>query len=617
MGFGDLLSSGNIGTEFAKALTVKVPRSKYGLIEGLAMAQKKRAAAAKAGLSAEDDLNKLRIKAADDLKDVDPKVRNQMQEAYYGFMDKTDNAVLNAPDASAAMPEVTRAYMEFKNRESDISARSNVFKKVRAQAAQPNVLVPPSVTEFFNNQEDDLKDDGLFDLAGWRDRILNNPGQLGWASMTFPKRMVLSRYDQNLLENNDVAYFAANSDGAPTVGTKTIEGKTIQTTRYKLSKDAIRKQVIASATDQDYLANMSYSYYEKNRKDPNFKQKIRELELNNPGRDILYEEAVENRVNELYAVGIYKTDEVSGNKPTTITVNNVSGDDKSKPAFGSPFLSRTKIKQTLQDRSSQFASVFTFGNSISAGEASTLSVVEGTIDANTNEAFSASGSFDFKPSQIVLAPVYARAERANSNYDVQGKLVDTGAINVEFNNDNVVFEIFVQGTSTKEFTNADNITTTGAELFYPAQNFWASNQAAATKAQVSVGEAELKTMAELSSVRDMLNDKDTEAVALFKQSIANDTDQNLQARLVKLAYDKGYVNRYKKGNNFVPPQEMGRKGPGPGIQTKNPAPQTKKDGAKPAANTTSKAAANKTAAPAKSPGLPQGTPRRTAKRESR
>jgi hypothetical protein len=616
MSFGNLLSSDNIGTEFAKALTVKVPRSKYGLIEGLAMAQKKRAAEAKAGLGAKDDIDKLKVEAIKSVKDVDPKVADEVKNSLYSFLDQTDKVLSESSSAETAYPKVQRAFADFYATQVNIGGRSTLLKGIRSKVNQPNVLVPPTVTEFLNNKEAQISDDGLFHLPGWQDLVLANP-EIGWMGMNLPKKKDISGMDVKILQSQPVSFFKANSEGSPAVSKKTIEGRTFEVTDYKLSRDAIRQQVLmATREDPDYLPNLSFEYYQSNRKSANFKQSILEKRLNVlDGSDPVFEEIVDWRTDQIYNKGVYKGDEISGSKPTSVNVT-VGGDDKSRPALGSPFLSKTKIKQTLQDRSSQFASVFTFGNSISAGEASTLSVVEGTIDANTNEAFSASGSFDFKPSQIVIAPVYARAERANKNYDVQGKLVDTGAINSEFNNDNVVFEIFVQGTSTKEFTNANGITTKGAELFYPAQNFWASNQAAATKAQVSVGEAELKTMAELSSVRDMLNDKVPEAVQLFKQAMANDTDQNLQTRLVKLAYDKGYIDRYKKGNNFVPPQEMGRKGPGPGVQTKKPATQTKKDGSKPATNPAPKAAANKAAAPAKPAGLPQGKPRRTAKRES-
>jgi hypothetical protein len=616
MSFGNLLSSDNIGTEFAKALTVKVPRSKYGLIEGLAMAQKKRAAEAKAGLAAKDDIDKLKIEAAKSIRDVDPKVVDESRDALYSFFDQTDKALSEASSPEAAYPTIQRAFADLSVKQSNIGGRSALLKTIRSKINQ-NVLVPPAVTEYLNNKEPEIADDGLFELPGWGERVVANPS-LGWAGMDLPKKKDISGMDVKILQSQPVSFFKSNSEGSPTVSKKTIEGRTFEVTDYKLSRDAIRQQVLmATREDPDYLANLSFEYYQSNRKSPNFKQSLQEKRLNVlDGSDPVFEEIVDWRTDQIHRKGVYKGDEISGSKPTSVNVT-VGGDDKSRPASGSPFLSKTKIKQTLQDRNTEFASVFTFGNSISAGEASTLSVVEGTIDANTNEAFSASGSFDFKPSQIVIAPVYARAERANKSYDVQGKLVDTGAINSEFNNDNVVFEIFVQGTSTKEFTNASGITTKGAELFYPAQNFWASNQAAATKAQVSVGEAELKTMAELSSVRDMLNDKVPEAVQLFKQAMANDTDQNLQTRLVKLAYDKGYIDRYKKGNNFVPPQEMGRKGPGPGVQTKKPATQTKKDGSKPATNPAPKAAANKAAAPAKPAGLPQGKPRRTSTRESR
>ena len=71
--------SGNMGAEFTRALAVKVPKSKYGFIEGIVMGQKAQAVKAKRGIEAEKSLDKQRAEAYKALKPdkLDIKLVNQ------------------------------------------------------------------------------------------------------------------------------------------------------------------------------------------------------------------------------------------------------------------------------------------------------------------------------------------------------------------------------------------------------------------------------------------------------------------------------------------------------------------------------------------------------------
>jgi hypothetical protein len=615
MSFGNLLSSDNIGTEFAKALTVKVPRSKYGLIEGLAMAQKKRAAEAKAGLAAKDDIDKLKIEAAKSIRDVDPKVVDESTDALYSFFDQTDKALSEASSPEAAYPTIQRAFADLSVKQSNIGGRSALLKTIRSKVNQPNVLVPPAVTEYLNNKEPEIADDGLFELPGWGERVVANPS-LGWAGMDLPKKKDLSGMDVKILQSQPVSFFKSNSEGSPTVSTKTIEGRTFEVTDYKLSRDAIRQQVLmATREDPDYLANLSFEYYQSNRKSPNFKQSLQEKRLNVlDGSDPVFEEIVDWRTDQIHRKGVYKGDEISGSKPTSVNVKVETGQKSPTPGFGTPSLVKTNIRQVQQDRSVTDASVVTMSSTISGSEVN-LAAIEGIIDIDGNESFSQTGSFFFTPSQIVVAPVYVDAKRAERSGDVQGKLVDSQALTGELTRGNVRFEVFVQGSSKNTFTK-NGVSKQGADLFYPANNFWNQNRAASSKTQIALGQEELRIMSEMSALRDMLNAKDTDAEVLFREVISQPSNMDLQARLVKMAYDKKYIDRYRKGQLFIAPTEVGAQGAGPGIQTKRP----KNTGTTPAPNKEApKAATSKTNQPQakKSGGLPQGTSRTAGGRSSR
>lgn len=615
MGFGDLLSSGNIGTEFAKALTVKVPRSKYGLIEGLAIAQKQRAAAAKAGQAADDDISKLKVEAANSVKDVDPKLQSQMQNVVYEFFDKSDKAVLESPSAQSALPAVQRSYVELQVAVNDIAGRSTLLKGIRAKSMQPNVLVPPSVNRFLNTEEADFVDDGLLDYPGWRERLVANTN-LGWAGMDLPKKKDLSGLDLNLLQAKPIAFFKASAEGNPTVSKKTIEGRSFEVTDYKLSRAAIREQVIlAAASDPDYLPNLSFQYYEANRKNPNFKQESRDLVSRTvDGSDPLLERVIDFRTDQIYRNGVYKSDELSGSKPSSVSVSVETGEKAPKPGWSNPSFTPTLIRQTLQDRSVVDASVPAMASTISGSEVN-LAGIEGMIDVQGNEAFTQSGSFGFTASQILVVPVYDEAKRAERPADVQGKLVDSKALSSEMLNDNVRFETYVQGKSKDTFTK-DGVSRQGADILYPADNFWNQNRAVSTNAQIALGQEELRIMSEMNALRDMMNAKDQEALLLFKDVVAQPSNKNLQARIISMAYDKGYVDRYKKGQLFKSPSEVDAQGAGPGIQTKRPpkpaptpTPAPKAAGTKPAANPP--------AAAPKAAGLPKGTSRNAGGKTAR
>ena len=592
MALGELLSSGNIGSEFAKALAVKAPQSRKGLAEGLAQGQRRRYEMARAGIPARNEIDRTIRSAMATIKNVDTKVLPQAQQALEEFNEQVNYAQATYPDPQSQQAFIRDKFMEFQNKYVAIDAWSRNIKKVREAAAKPNVIVPPKLGEYLNTPKAAYEDDGLSRLPGWENVIAASPSDNNVLVVDLPRSLKLADYDQDLLESQDTGAFRAKSDGNPEVKTKTLNGTKFEYEVYRLSKAAIADQVRSSASSPDYLANLSYSYYEANRNTPGFKEKVTELEKNGK----LTEEIINFRANQLYAAGVYKESEMRAAPPSVTNINTYLGEAQSQTAAPeAPKYTPIQITQTQPDGSKVAgASIPAIGIPLKA-ENLTLATVAGTINMDGNEPFKLSGNItNADASQLLVVPLYKTPSKfeGGAAYDVYGKVIDTPSISTELSSNNVSFGVYLQVSSPDEYT-IGNGTVKGVNLLYPAQDsFWA-NQGVGSRAQKAASQAELKATAESYAVRDLLNSGDQEAINIYRQAIAFPAVSDFSVKLVKMANDKGYISRYVKGNKYLAPTEYGQQyqnvrvgevkpkaktpakpTPPPSNAAKGPAPQT-------------------------------------------
>jgi hypothetical protein len=247
--------------------------------------------------------------------------------------------------------------------------------------------------------------------------------------------------------------------------------------------------------------------------------------------------------------------------PSVTNINTYLGEAQSQTAAPeAPKYTPIQINQTQSDGSkNEGTSVPAIGIPLKADNL-TLATVAGTIDMNGNSPFRYSGNItNANASQLLVVPLYKTATKfeGGAPYDVYGKVIDTPSITTELNSDNVSFGVYLQVSSADEYT-IGNGTVKGVNLLYPAQDSFWTNKEAGSRGQKAASQAELKATAESYAIRDLLNSGDQEAINIYRQAISYPAMADYSVRLVKMANDKGYINRYVKGNKYLAPTEYGQ-----------------------------------------------------------
>lgn len=605
MALGELLSSANVGTEFAKALSVKAKPPRKGFIEGLEAAQRNRIAQARAGVPVQNDINRMRNDAAKSIKGLDTKIQKDAVANFREFSEKADEAVTTSSDVYAAQPLVRKAYDEFQAKRSTLEGINEDLKRVRAQTNDKTRLVPGILTEYLQNDEASFKDDGLIHLPGWNSYISEGE-QKGRIAVNLPRKVDLKNSDQLLLQSQPDEFYRQNAEGNPAVETRTVNGTVFEYETYKLSKNAIRQQVLAAAqTNPDYLANISYDYYLSKREEPGFAESVKQKELDGT----LSQEIISHRVESLYNLPLTKGIERRAAPPTRVSVEVDLGQTAaSGPAYSAPVYMPIQIsQQTATGDIESGKSIPAIGYTITADNV-TLPAVDGMIDMGTNTKLTAPGNLsNVKASALLLVPTYKNAQKfADAQArDVYGKAVDRTSIDTELTNNNVRFNVFAQ-SSTSEKIVTGNTTREGANFLYPSQSFWSANAGGGTKASALIKAQELKSVAELYGVRDMLNgwqhservyrDADAEAIRTYRALVSNPGNQELNGKLITLAYEKGYMKPYLKGSTYSVPEMAGQQTQQTRIGEVKPRPS--QQSAKPPAKTPAKTPAKSQKPPA-------------------
>ena len=560
MALGDMLG-GNMGGAFSQALTVKVPKSKYGLIEGIAQGQKTAAAKAKRGVEAEKAINKNRADAAKriDPKLVDPKYMRQAIQLYTELNDRFDNAVINAGSPELALDESGRALSDYIVATSPLLTASREMAGFRKGAQQSDALVVTPIKEYIgNNDLLQYENDGFQSLPGFNIKSSLTLDGYGGMMVNFPKKIDLKKYDQDELEKKDIGYFSQNSEPNPPVVTENIQKTQYSTTKYKLSLDAIKKEVAALYDGSpDYQANVAFNYYEEKRKDPNFKTNIEALEQKGEVRD----ELINYRAQQIYNAGVFKDDRKQGSAGSTTVVNvavQTATDVAQQAPYGAPSIASLNFTELRSDGTSAPSAVPSLGYSLNLDKRN-ISATSSWINQNKNDKVNFTGSYEFGGAGIYLIPVYKNNSKNGSNATVRGKVIDGSSLSTEMANNNVGYEVFVQASSTAKISSG-GISSNNTQVFVPVTEFFAQNVTTGTKTQASQNESNNRAMAELAAVRDMLRSGNREAISLYNQSIANPGNLDLTARLIKMADDNGYINNYRRGAAYKAPQEWGQQG---------------------------------------------------------
>lgn len=564
MALGDMMS-GNMGAEFSRALTVKAPKSKYGLIEGIAMGQKAQIAKAKRGVEADDKLNKLRMEAVKrvDPGKVDRKVIGRAQDAYLKLNQEIDQAVLDAGDAESAAPNANKAYAQFYGDMVGINAESTAIKSFRKAAEDKTNLVPQPIVDWLGNDKDEIENDGFQSLPGFKieGSLVKSPSQGLVAA--FPKSLDIGKYDVDKLKAEDVSYFEQNSE-TPIVETKDVLDTRYVTTTYKLKFDAVKSRVAALYDGlDDYASNVAYAYYKEKSKDPNFKTSIENLEAQGAqGVDKIREELINYRANQIYSAesNVTRKDEKQGSKraATNVTVQNFPAEAIAENApLPSPTASQSNINQLQPNGTVLSANYFSFGYPISS-DPGDLNMKDSVIDINGNKKSEWVGSYKFNGAAIQIVPVYKQNRKTGvEGFAVQGKVIDSRSLLSEIADNNVSYEVFVPVSTDAELTGPNNKKNKSGQFLYPASEFYAQNSAFATKAAAQVNKSNRTAAAEMQAVAEMLNNNDAEAIQLYKQLFADQTNQSVSGRLTALAKSKKYTDKYMRGSDYKAPSEWG------------------------------------------------------------
>ena len=547
MALGDMMS-GNMGAEFSRALTVRVPKSKYGLIEGIAKGQKAQLAKAKRGVEADDKLNKMRADAAKriDPGKVDKKVLKRGQDAYLKLNQEIDQAVLDNGDAESAAPASTRALVDFHSTMMGINAESALLKGYRKAAEDKTNLIPQPIIDWLGNDKDEVENDGFQSLPGFDIKASLATSPSGGIVPTFPKSLDIGKYDVDKLKAEDISYFEQNSE-TPIVETKDVLDTRYVTTTYKLKFDAVKSRVAALYDGlDDYASNVAYAYYKEKSKDPNFKTSIENLEAQGAqGVNKIREELINYRANQIYSAesNVTRKDEKQGSKraTTNVTVQNFPAQDIAQNMpMGTATGSSNNLSILQQDGTVKSGmSYFAFGYPIQS-DPSQLRMVNSVVDLGGNISTKWVGSYDMKGAAVQVVPVYKTNTKAGGNFAVKGKVIDNTALLTELNNKNVSYEVFIPVSTQAKLTDgAGKRNDSGGQFLYPASEFYSQNASFATKASAQVNQSNRKIAAEMQAVAELLNSGDSEANNLFKQLYATPTDANISSRLISLANTKG------------------------------------------------------------------------------
>jgi hypothetical protein len=212
------------------------------------------------------------------------------------------------------------------------------------------------------------------------------------------------------------------------------------------------------------------------------------------------------------------------------------------------------VNQAQAQGGTKMTSIPALGYTIDAGERQ-LSITEGVIDQNTNQPLAASGSAKFKASAVFILPVYSENAKNSRQYGVGGKAVDKGSITTELDNGNVTFETFVQANTGDELNSAGGKKKKGADAFLPLSSYYSGNPAVGTKMAAAQHQQNLKVSAEMNAVRDMLNNKDPEALVLYRKAIAEPANNSHMIDLIALANKGNYINQYMRGGKYIEPKD--------------------------------------------------------------
>lgn len=553
MALGNMLT-GEMGAAFAQALTVTGSRTKSGLLEGYLEGQKTKAAKAKKGLDIQKDIDKLKIDASNSLNPdkIDPKFMPEAVQNLINFNKKINEENLTAGTPELAYSKSVDAFVQFRANMNTTNARSSYVKQFRKGSLENNALVPKPINEFLSNDKYEYENDGFQSLPGFN--IENNmaPDGFGGVYTKFPQKIEVDKYDIKELEGKDIAFYRTNGES---VGKKQfkIEGTTFIKDNYRLSLDAIKKEVASSYDiSPEYQSNIAYAYYQEKRTEPGFKENIEGL-ARQQGK--VREELINYRANQIYNMGISKEDDESARAATKFDITvNTAETAAAVSEVVSPTMQFVRINQTQAEGGTKPTSIPALGYTIDAGERS-LSITDGVIDQNTNQQLEASGSASFKASAIFILPVYSENAKNNRAYGVSGKAVDKGSITTELDNGNVTFETFVQARTNDELSGAGGKKIKGPNAFLPLSSYYSGTPALGTKMAISQHQQNLKVSAEMNAVRDMLNFKNPEALALYRKAIAEPANNSHMIDLIALANKEGYINDYMRGGKYIEPKD--------------------------------------------------------------
>lgn len=592
--------TGNMGAMFSKALTVKGTRSDDAFLKGYIQGQKNSAAKAKKGIEAEDKIAKLKIDASNKLdpSKLDPKIMPRAVEDLSTFYKKVDELVTLSGSPELAYSDAVTSLLEYKNGAVyDNYAKSAYVKSIRKGASENNSLVPNPIEDFLGNDKLEFENDGFQSLPGFN--IKNNMTEDGFGGVytKFPQKIEVNKLDVKELEGKDIAFYRTNGES---VGKKQfkIEGTTFIKDNYRLSLDAIKKEVASSYDiSPEYQSNIAYAYYQEKRTEPGFKENIESL-ARQEGK--VREELINYRANQIYNMGISKEDDDSARAATKFDITvNTAETAAAVSEVVSPTMQFVNVNQAQAEGGTKPTSIPALGYSIDAGERQ-LSITEGVIDQNTNQPLAASGSASFKASAIFILPVYSENAKNNRAYGVSGKAVDKGSITTELDNGNVTFETFVQAKTNDELSGAGGKKIKGPNAFLPLSSYYSGNPAVGTKMAAAQHQQNLKVSAEMNAVRDMLNKKVPEALALYRKAIAEPANNSHMIDLIALANKGGYINQYMRGGKYIEPKDYQQtQGINQPVGGKGQVPLEKKG--KPAGSPAKPAAQPKAAAPKAQP----------------
>jgi len=556
MALGDMLT-GSSGAGFSKGLTVAVPQDK-AFYEGVRASQQQALARARAGVSADNQLLKLKVDAAKKLR-VDKKLVPEAQAVVDEFMAGIDQTILQYGDAQRAMPHLGSSMATFQNKVTDIEAADALIKAARKAQAQPNALVPePIVGWLADDSKKDFDDDGFMSLPGFNIRSnMSKDNATGAIVMDFPKKIDVSKLDEDFFKDADISYFRDPNNAEFKTNTFKIEGTTFQDIQYTVKKDAIKKRVATSySVDPEYKANLAFSYYQANRNTPGFKEDIRELERTGK----LQEAIIDYRTDQLFAQGITRSDDVQARQPYNMqtTVNVTTGDVPESAVLGDPSMQFSSIEAVQQDRSKKTynypALALNYGE-----DGLNLSGQQGIIDLRTNEPTSIIGSFTAKSTKLELVPIFAKNQSPSGQVvRIAGKVINKDEVRAAVESGNVQFDVFAKVVA-DEIAKPGNKKEKDAQLLYPAAGFFNQNTSLGTRAQISKSEQNKRMFATLMGVRDLLNDKEIadnkKAVDLFVNYILDPTKNDYMTQLTQMAEQNGMIKRYMRGGKYVSPEE--------------------------------------------------------------